>query len=596
MRNFEQLSDQSVRQFKIIHETRSVSAELGENLTQLARLIANVTESYTSAVFLCVPGADLGIEDEKTTASTKRSHLRVAAYHTLSREFVRDAVIQFGTGLVGWTAENGLRISVCPFEHDATTLLYYGSNQDLKSFIAVPILKGGTLFGVIACDSKKSYAYAKITEKVLNDCALQAASMIELHSRAEQLPESKTQIEDALEQFANFIRNADSEEDLLTRAANIPDSIVRRDALVVVTSGTPALAEGLDGSRPPVRGRTNGATGSYGGGFGAGQSRTNGSRFYTPALPTERPNAAMIMSPVDPRLLELVQRHRRVMTSSRSVHSLPIDDAKQRSFLSVPFMMLGREAGSINLLSPQRESFKAQAIAAVERIAEVVGREIERIRLRELLPGYLDSASMMSWRRFVTEANSRLKEWRQGRLPLSLIRIAFTNSSDWESQSNIDEATDAFRTLIGLVEQVKRNSALSCYLFGEQALILTESNEAEATVRRLRRIIERSGMGMTAADAEMGLPSGVNFSVKLSRSILAGLVTKLAHAPADGATIEELVKKTALTINLGTYEPQFSAKMSEELVSGDRTQTRDKNLTVTDREELDDRKWALGTR
>ncbi len=579
-----QKASEQAKQFKIIHETHGLSAELAESLTHLARMIANVTESYTTAIFLCASGGD------STAAAPKQSLLKVAAYHTLSREFIESTQIQFGTGLVGWTAENGLRISVCPFEHDATPLLYYGVNQDLKSFIAVPILKGGTLFGVIACDSKKSYAYAKITEKVLLDCALQAAAMVEMYSRLEYLPENQNQTEDALEQFSNFIRNAETEDELLMRAANLPESIVRRDALVVVTSGHPALADGLDGMRMQVKGRRMDGS-PIGGSVGAGSQKGGQARFYTPALPSDRPGAAMIMSSVDPRLLELVHRHHRVAAGSRSVHALPVDDRLARSFLSVPFMMLGREAGSINLLSPPQESFKAQHIAAVERIATVVGREIERIRLREILPGYLDSSSMMSWRRFAAEANHRLKESRNGRLPLSLIRFAFTNISDWESQSNIDEATEAFRNLITLVEQVKRNSALSCYLFGEQAVVLTETNEAEPTVRRLRRIIERSGLGPTSGDIEMGLPTGVRFSVRLSRAILAGLVTKVAHAPADGATIEELVKNTALTINIGALEPQFAARPAAAQMP-----LKNQNDTPTDREELDVRKWALGTR
>ena len=118
--------------------------------------------------------------------------------------------------------------------------------------------------------------------------------------------------------------------------------------------------------------------------------------------------------------------------------------------------------------------------------------------------------------------------------------------------------------------------------------------------RRLRRIIERSCMGSTGNDAEYGLPSGLNFSVKLSRSILAGMVTKTAHAPNDGQTIEELVKKTALTINLGTLDPQFASRplenRSAESTRGSSAPQKDQMQVVTDREELDDRKWALGTR
>ena len=107
-------------------------------------------------------------------------------------------------------------------------------------------------------------------------------------------------------------------------------------------------------------------------------------------------------------------------------------------------------------------------------------------------------------------------------------------------------------------------------------------------------------MGPSGADAEMGLPAGVTLSAKLCRVILNGFTAKIAHSPADGTTIEDLVKKTALSINLAAIEPQFVASGSHKSGSADKGAGRmvlsDPNSAGTDREELDVRKWALGTR
>ena len=131
-----------------------------QSLDSLARLAANASESFSVGIFLVNPLDDF--------TSKKERVLVPCGVHTLSRDFVYNAVLPFGRGLVGWVAENSEVISVAPFERDATTLAYYSRDQSLKSFIALPIIgKNGQLIGVLACDSKKSYGYSKITERIL---------------------------------------------------------------------------------------------------------------------------------------------------------------------------------------------------------------------------------------------------------------------------------------------------------------------------------------------------------------------------------------------------------------------------------------------
>src|SRR4029077_2966698 len=49
--------------------------------------------------------------DEARTEGSRGKSLELVAFHTLSREIIPHARIGFGSGLVGWTAENGVRIS-----------------------------------------------------------------------------------------------------------------------------------------------------------------------------------------------------------------------------------------------------------------------------------------------------------------------------------------------------------------------------------------------------------------------------------------------------------------------------------------------------
>lgn len=471
---------------------RASSTELGKHLDQLAGLIANVTEAYTVAIFL----AD---ESEKT--------LRVGGLHTLSRDFIQDSRIAYGAGLVGWTAENGVRISVCPFERDATTLLYYGRDQDLKSFIAVPILdRHDKLLGVISCDSKKSYAFAKITEKILLDCAGQAATILGLVKEvgSARKPTGRPR-EDILTKTLENLWDIDDEPGLLKFSANLPRELVKRDALVVMTTAEGGVGEG---------------------------------NFYSSS--TE--------SRIEHRLLELVCKHKKVICGRRSVHALPVDDIKQRSFLSVPFHALGREAGSLNLLSKPYDAFSAGEIGALERIAKVVGQCLERIRLRDSLASSSETTGLLSWKHFILQGKLQLADAKTRRTPMSLIRLSLKNTMEIEKFAGPEIAASLMARMMRLVDQVARPPSISCYLYGFQILILSETSEADKIVMRFRRLVER--ISSTDFIKDTGQPS-----VKLGTLISQGLEVTSASCPRNGSTINELAAKTRCLMEVSLSKP-----------------------------------------
>lgn len=502
--------------------------ELAESLNQMIRMVANVTESYTSALFL-VAEAKGSEANEKSTKGV----LELAAVHSLSRELVYDVSIPFGSGLVGWTAENGVRISVCPFEHDASTLLYYSADQSLKSFIALPILAPDqTLLGVLACDSKRSYAFAKVTEKILIDCAAQAASIILMSRKIAKLgKEMRVEAGSApLESFIEHLRGVSSERELLAEAAEIPAAVVDRDALVVIT-----IADG----------------------------QTPASAFYSTANQVR----------VGHRLLELVCRHKRIICSERTVQTsgTSTDGDKERSFLSIPFHVGKKEAGSINLLSSVFESFSASEIAALERVAKVIGKELELFRLREKLSSPDLSEGLMSWEHFVETSKqllsntSNLKRGDSKR-GASLIRIVPDNIGELEDFLGVEGTRVALAKLARLVEQVKGSNAIAAQLYGQEFLILAERGEGERILSRFERLLERlaiedgvssSGIGVGSSSVKSAnsfspsrtySPSHTGLSkaapVKVTSLISRGLSKALVSTPHDGETLEELLSKT----------------------------------------------------
>lgn len=476
---------------------RKSQSDLAQYLNQLTALIANITEAYTAAIFL---------------ADNNQKTLTLGGCHTLSRDFLPETQIGFGCGLIGWTAENGVRISVCPFEHDARTLLCYSKDQDLKSFIAVPILdSNNVLVGVISCDSKKNYAFAKVTEKILLDCASQAAVLISLIKKTVPAGE-ELQKPDAclLDQIIERLRQYEDEAALLNAVAELPVELVKRDALVVVTTAE----------------------------WGVGQGK-----FYSTSTEAR----------VGHRLLEMVCKHKKIICAERSVHALPVDDIKQRSFLSIPFHVLGHEAGSFNLLSRPHEAFNASQIAAMERIAKVVGRELERIRLREKHGGSYASGTLLSWKHFSVNAKTVLAEAKAQRTPMSFLRLNFRNLLEIEEFAGVEATVLLLGQLVRLVEQTVRPPALACTVYGSQIMILSESSEAERLVLRLRRLIERINTSDYIKEMR-------NSGVKLGALLNRGLEVVSVRFPADGASVAELAAKGRVSLAASTENQESLSK------------------------------------
>ena len=158
--------------------TLSIEDHLKDSLNRLARFGANITDSHSC--FLLLPPSFLGRDEESDTT------LVIGGYHSLCPDIVSNCTIRSGSGLIGWVAKHAQPIHVSPFEHDSRTLGMYRDDRELKSFIGTPILlktagsRAARGTGVIACDSKKSFAFSKLQGKLLSDLAEEVAATVAL--------------------------------------------------------------------------------------------------------------------------------------------------------------------------------------------------------------------------------------------------------------------------------------------------------------------------------------------------------------------------------------------------------------------------------
>jgi diguanylate cyclase (GGDEF)-like protein len=148
-----------------------------QELDNLIKLVSNVTDAHTSALFW--------LDEEQ-------NRLQLKAVYSLSEHLSPGVNIEPGSGLIGWVAKNAKPVNVGKFNHDPKTLQYYTTEENIKSFVAVPVMNNGRLVGVLSADSKRNYLFDNKHQKILNGFAQQFYQLIE---RQQQFGEAEKQAE-----------------------------------------------------------------------------------------------------------------------------------------------------------------------------------------------------------------------------------------------------------------------------------------------------------------------------------------------------------------------------------------------------------------
>ena len=320
---------------------------------------------------------------------------------------------------------------------------------------------------------------------------------MELHKRLGDSEKHSVVNQSILEKLINQLRDYEDETELLRAASHIPQELVNYDSLAIVT-----IAKG---------------------GIGRGEHYSNS---------TNREK--------NHRLLDLVCRHKKIICANRSIQVSPGEGQNQNSFLSVPFNVLGLEAGSFNLLSIPGDSFTASQIQAIEEISAVVSRELERIRLRDRYFAENHSQGATSWKHFQLQANIALEETFRNKIPASLVKIEFRNIDDVEKHLGTHSTLVLLEKVTRLIEQVKRQHAIACRLYSNRILVLTAKSDVADFINRFRKLTQKiswSDLGLDGSNQQRNnccLPGNM---------LLEGVIISSAHSPADGKTLSELCAK-----------------------------------------------------
>ncbi|MBA4417865.1 MAG: hypothetical protein C0392_08145 [Syntrophus sp. (in: bacteria)] len=111
------------------------------------QLIFNIYEAFTVALYI-----------------REKERLRCLSSVTFATSFDKNRSIPIEGTLPGWTLKHNEPLIIPNFDKDEEILGYYGSREDIKSFMAYPMESKG----VIVIDSKKKYVFTDKEKKILS--------------------------------------------------------------------------------------------------------------------------------------------------------------------------------------------------------------------------------------------------------------------------------------------------------------------------------------------------------------------------------------------------------------------------------------------
>jgi signal transduction protein with GAF and PtsI domain len=177
--------------FRISIPSQMESSADDYGLNEIIQLISNVTEAFTTALFLF---------------HSSPNKLKLSCYHSLSLNINPETSLQIGDSLIGWVAKNQRPVNIAQFDRDTRNLKFYLRDEKIKSFLAVPV---GEL-GVLCIDSKRNYVFTDKDQKIL----LGFASLIFRILQAQGLARQESQERSILDFFNQISALSNGKQDL----------------------------------------------------------------------------------------------------------------------------------------------------------------------------------------------------------------------------------------------------------------------------------------------------------------------------------------------------------------------------------------------
>ncbi|MCH8157235.1 MAG: GAF domain-containing protein [Nitrospinae bacterium] len=187
-------------------------------LTHLIELTGNVTDAFTAALYRA---------DHDKETLILRHHI------SLSQEFDTKAEIRFGDGPIGNVARSKQPFLDEHFDQNPVDLHIYKKKEDLKSFLAIPVIYKD-LEGVLVIDTKGSYHFPAKLQKIVAGFAEQMAWHLNREKKGALGEEPCESLFRDLVSYCRFIAESPDRVTVAERLSHVPSSILETNAYAIV--------------------------------------------------------------------------------------------------------------------------------------------------------------------------------------------------------------------------------------------------------------------------------------------------------------------------------------------------------------------------
>jgi diguanylate cyclase (GGDEF)-like protein len=184
-------------------------------LGHLIELIGNVANAFTCALFTIEPG---------------EKKLSLSEHFTLSHNLDRGVKITLGKGPIGLAAQTRKLQLIENFDQNTRLLGIYKKNEDLKSFIALPVIYGDQV-AVLTIDSKECYQFSIKLQKILSEFTQQIAWSLE--SKTLDTSSSAQPVLQEINSYCRFLAESPDRTSVGNRLTQIPTSLIPSAAIAV---------------------------------------------------------------------------------------------------------------------------------------------------------------------------------------------------------------------------------------------------------------------------------------------------------------------------------------------------------------------------
>ncbi len=426
--------------------------DLDRELHNLIKLVSNVTDAYTAALFWLAPNG---------------KKLTLRSVYSLSKHLQPKVTIELGSGIIGWVAREG-KVNASPFKHDPKTLQLYTKEENIKSFLAVPVKIGKETKGVLCVDSKKAFIFTSKMEKFLHEFAEHISHTIERDAKYRIIKEQA-------DAYINLYRlykelNGFHKENIFELLINISHQLFYFDTCILSTFDQDSRQLSVrmtEGNSPP--------------------------RMLQRKFPAQEGIASLVLRTKKPLLLTGLKSR----STPFSVFSPDDPFQDVGCFMGLPLLTNDQTIGFLGFIAKEQNAFGERDLQLATILSFQASSAISLARAHEQVrhKDKVDSLTGLSTHSLM---HCRLEQAFQDadkHAPFSLLLLDMDGFNQLNQKYGYHVGDEVLKKVANILLQLVRDEDLVTRFGGEEFCILlknSRSSRADKVAERIRQVIQQT--------------------------------------------------------------------------------------------------------